>query len=118
MATPRLLRRRLLEHALALPESYVDHPWGEDVVKVRKKVVVFFGMPDSVDPGMTVKLPASQPLALAQPGVAASAYGLGDSGWVTVRFAQAQLPFELLSEWIDESYRAVVPRKLPAKPDS
>jgi hypothetical protein len=38
---------------------------------VRKKVVVFFGMPEgSANPaGMTVKLAASQPLALAQPGV-------------------------------------------------
>ena len=115
MATPAQLRRQLIEHALALPEAYVDHPWGEDVVKVRKKVVVFFGMPDSTDPGMTVKLPASQPLALAQPGVSASGYGLGDSGWVSVQFSECQLPLELLSEWIDESFRAVAPKRLVAE---
>ena len=42
--------------ALAYPEAYEDHPWGETVVKVRGKVFVFFGMGG---PGvsLTVKLP-------------------------------------------------------------
>ena len=44
MATPAQLRKRLLDYALGLPEACIDHPWGEDVVKVRKKVVVFFGI--------------------------------------------------------------------------
>src|SRR3954470_1318818 len=114
MASAAQLRKRLIGYALGLPEAYIDHPWGEDVVKVRKKVVVFFGMPEGDDPGMTVKLPGSQPLALAQPGVTASGYGLGDAGWVTVRFAAASLPFELLCGWIDESFRAVAPKKLVA----
>jgi predicted DNA-binding protein (MmcQ/YjbR family) len=114
MAASAQLRRRLLDHALRRPEAYLDHPWGEEVVKVRKKVFVFFGVPESADPGMTVKLPASQPLAVAQPGVTPSRYGLGDSGWVTVRFDEAGLPFEMLSEWIDESYRTVAPKR-PAR---
>ena len=105
------LRKRLLEYALAKPEAYADHPWGEDVAKVAKKVFVFFGVQDSNDPGMTVKLPSSQPLALAQDGVVSSAYGLGKAGWVTVRFS-AGLPYEMLREWIDESYRTVAPKKL------
>ena len=114
MATPARLRRRLLDYALGLPEAHIDHPWGEDVVKVGKKVVVFFGTPDGNDPGMSVKLPGSQPMALAEAGVTATGYGLGDSGWVTVRFSVAKLPYELLCEWIDESFRAVAPKKLIA----
>jgi predicted DNA-binding protein (MmcQ/YjbR family) len=113
-ARPAQLRKRLLDHALALPEAYIDHPWGEDVVKVRKKVVVFFGMANSDDPGMTVKVPASQALALAQPGVTVPGYGLGDSGWVSVRLSDCTMPYELLCEWIDESYRAVAPKRLQA----
>jgi predicted DNA-binding protein (MmcQ/YjbR family) len=113
MATPAQLRKRLLDYALGLPEAWVDHPWGEDVVKVRKKVVVFFGIPSN-DPGMSVKLPASQPMALAQAGVTATGYGLGKAGWVSVRFAEANLPFDMLKDWIDESYRAVAPKKLAA----
>jgi predicted DNA-binding protein (MmcQ/YjbR family) len=106
-------RERLRKYALSLPEAYEDHPWGENVAKVGKKVFVFFGVDGSTDPGMTVKLNLSQPMALAQPGVVPSAYGLGKAGWVTVRFA-TEMPFEMLREWIDESYRAVAPKKLAA----
>lgn len=104
------LRRELLTYALAKPDAYIDHPWGEDVARVGKKVFAFFGIADVAQSGMTLKLPESQPLALAQPGVSASRYGLGDSGWVTVRF-DGDLPSAMLREWIDESYRAVAPKR-------
>jgi predicted DNA-binding protein (MmcQ/YjbR family) len=113
MATPAQLRKRLLDYALGMPGAWIDHPWGEDVIKVGKKVVVFFGIPSN-DPGMSVKLPASQPMALAQPGVVETGYGLGKAGWVSVHFEEAGLSYELLREWIDESYRAVAPKKLLA----
>ena len=105
------LRKRLLEHALGLPGAWLDHPWGEDVAKAGKKVFVFFGIEDVADPGMSVKLSASHPLALAQPGVTPTGYGLGKAGWVTVRFSD-ETPFEMLCEWIDESYRAVAPKAM------
>ena len=119
MAAPDELRKQLLEYALGLPGAWLDHPWGEDVVKVGKKVAVFFGIPGNAEypPGMTVKLAGSHPLALAQPGVAPSGYNLGKSGWVTVRFGDG-LPFEMLREWIDESYRAVAPKKTVASLES
>ena len=117
MARPAELRRQLLDYALAMPEAYLDHPWGEDVVKVGKKVFAFFGMPeDSQYPfGMTVKLVESQPLALAQPGVAPSGYNLGKAGWVSIRLTD-QLPFEMLRDWIDESYRTIAPKRLSTQP--
>ncbi len=110
------LRQRVLDYSLGLPETWLDHPWGEDVVKVGKKVTVFFGMPDGspdYPPGMTVKLPESASLALAQAGVAPAGYGLGKAGWVTVTFSD-DTAFEMLRDWIDESYRAVAPKKLVA----
>jgi len=109
---PAVLREELITYALAKPEAYEDHPWGETVVKVRKKVFVFFGTTGSDDAGMGVKLPASQPLALAQAGVVPSGYGLGKAGWVSIKFGEANLPTPVLREWIDESYAAVAPRKL------
>jgi predicted DNA-binding protein (MmcQ/YjbR family) len=111
--TPKRLRAELLAYAVTLPEAYVDHPWGEDVVKVRKKVFVFLGIPDNPDypPGMTVKLPDSNALALSQNGVKPSGYGLGDSGWVSIALS-SDMAFEMLREWIDESYRAIAPKKL------
>ena len=113
MARPADLRLRLIAYALTLPGAWLDHPWGEDVVKVGKKVAVFFGTPDgsAYPPGMTVKLPDSQPLALSQDGVVSAGYGLGKAGWVTVTFSSS-MAYEMLRDWVDESYRAVAPRKL------
>jgi predicted DNA-binding protein (MmcQ/YjbR family) len=111
MSEPAEQRVALRDYALSLPEAYLDHPWGEDVAKVRKKVFVFFGIEGATAPGMTVKLSASNALALAQPGVVPSGYGLGDSGWVSVTF-RPELPIEMLREWIDESYRTVAPKVL------
>ncbi|HET7521010.1 MAG TPA: MmcQ/YjbR family DNA-binding protein [Candidatus Limnocylindria bacterium] len=64
------LRATLVAHALGLPEAREDHPWGETVAKVGKKVFVFFGMdPDEADDTthLTVKLPRSHEEALALP---------------------------------------------------
>lgn len=112
MSRPAELRGRLLDYALGLPGAWLDHPWGEDVVKVGKKVAVFFGMAEGSEYplGMTVKLPDSQPLALSQEGVVLAGYGLGKAGWVSVTFGDGT-PYEVLREWIDESYRAVAPAR-------
>lgn len=112
MARRSALRKRLLDYALGLPEAYVDHPWGEDVAKVGKKVFCFFGIEGRSDFGIGVKLPQSGPLALAQEGVEPMGYGLGKAGWVSVRFGQATPPYEMLRDWITESYRAIAPKKL------
>src|SRR6266498_1043486 len=48
--------------AFSLPEAWEDHPWGESVAKVGKRVFVFFGATDGDDPfGFSVKLPRSRP---------------------------------------------------------
>jgi predicted DNA-binding protein (MmcQ/YjbR family) len=117
VTAPARTWNQLRKYAFALPEAYEDHPWGESVAKVRKKVFVFFGSGDSELPqGMSVKLRESHPLVLAQPGASPTGYGLGAAGWVTIRIS-ADMPFAMLREWIDESYRAVAPRKLVAQLD-
>jgi predicted DNA-binding protein (MmcQ/YjbR family) len=111
-----LLRARVIDYALELPEAWEDHPWSERVVKVGKKVFLFGGADDWHEgPMLTVKLAASQPIALSQPGVAPAGYGLGRAGWVTIELAKSGLPFEALREWVDESYRAVAPKRLSAR---
>jgi predicted DNA-binding protein (MmcQ/YjbR family) len=99
--------RELLAFALSFPEAWEDHPWGETVVKVRKKIFVFLG-PER----LTVKLDESHAHALSIEGAVPTGYGLGKAGWVTVPFAE--LPLDLLHDWIEESYCLVAPKRLAA----
>jgi predicted DNA-binding protein (MmcQ/YjbR family) len=105
----------LRRHALSYPATREDHPWGELVVKVRDKVFVFFGRPDG-GLALSVKLPGSAPLAFDLPYCEPTGYGLGRAGWVTARFRPREaVPVEMLKRWIDESYRAVAPKRLLAQ---
>jgi predicted DNA-binding protein (MmcQ/YjbR family) len=113
----RKAENSLLDFALSLPGAREDHPWGECVVKVGKKIFVFFGRGgDGKGLGLSVKLPASSDLALALPFARPTGYGLGKHGWVSASFGKDDAPpVELLREWIEESYRAIAPKKLLAK---
>lgn len=109
---PAAAYRATLERALTYPETCEESPWGERVVKVRKKVFVFVGQHDG---GFTVttKLPLSGSMALQLPFASPCGYGLGKSGWVTARFPKGEdVPLELVEAWLDESYRAVAPKTL------
>jgi predicted DNA-binding protein (MmcQ/YjbR family) len=112
----------LRQFAFALPGAYGDHPWGESVAKVNKKVFVFMAAKPDPKTGFTfsVKLPISGERALADyPFTEPTGYGLGKSGWVTVKLPPGdRTPPELLIEWIEESYRAIAPKKLVAQLDS
>ena len=52
---------QLKAFALDLPDAWEDHPWGDTVVKVGKKVFVFLGADDRVS--MSTKLPESRDAA-------------------------------------------------------
>jgi predicted DNA-binding protein (MmcQ/YjbR family) len=109
--------------ALGLPEAYEDFPWGESVAKVRKKVFVFLGAdepaPDGFTgfTGFTVKLLDSHDQALSLPGAAPTGYGLGKAGWVSVPFDDATPPVDVLTDWVEESYRLVAPKRIAAQLD-
>jgi predicted DNA-binding protein (MmcQ/YjbR family) len=111
-----LLRARLIEFALSLPDAWEDMPWEDDTVaKVRKKIFAFFGGPGS--DRITVKLVESHGHAVSIEGARPSAYGLGKSGWVTVPLDADGVDAALLREWIEESYRIVAPKRLVADLD-
>jgi len=104
----------LRDFALRYPETHEDFPWGERVIKVKGKVFLFLGGKDA-DLSLSVKLPSSGLIALGLPFASPTAYGLAKSGWVTARFGpKAKPPLDVLRAWIDESYRAVAPKKLVA----
>jgi predicted DNA-binding protein (MmcQ/YjbR family) len=116
----RQAHQALIDFALTLPEAYLDHPWGEDVMKVNKKVFVFFGLPEYLDTRLFlgVKLPRTGEYALDMPNCKPMGYGLGKSGWVQAEFSpDDELPADLFLEWIEESYRAVAPKRLIAELD-
>jgi predicted DNA-binding protein (MmcQ/YjbR family) len=102
--------------ALGLPGAFEDNPWGhEPVVKVGKKIFVFLGSESA--PTITVKLPDSADQALDLPGAVPSSYGLGRHGWVTAPVGPEGAPRGVAEDWIDESYRAVAPKRLVAQLD-
>jgi hypothetical protein len=100
-------------YALGLPQLWEDHPWGEVVAKVGKKVFVFLGTPDSDPVRVCVKLTDSHHHAMSVQGAEPARYGLGKSGWVLVPVGQ--VPVDLLEERVEESYRNVVPKRLVAQ---
>jgi predicted DNA-binding protein (MmcQ/YjbR family) len=116
VARPKLspAEAALRRHALSYPEAHEDFPWGERVVKVRGKVFVFMGG-SGEGLSLSVKLPGSASFALGLPFATPTGYGLGKAGWVTAHFgARQKPPVDLLKQWIDESYRAVAPKRLVA----
>ena len=97
----------------AYPGAWEDHPWGDTVFKVKKKVFCFLGTHDDGAFSFAVKLPHSAPAALTLPFAAPTPYGLGRAGWVSSTFAKGKrAPVPLLKQWLDEGYRAVAPKTL------
>lgn len=114
MTAARSGETKLRRFALAYPQAHEDFPWGERVIKVGRKIFVFLSR-DAQGLRVTVKLPNSCGAALLAPFVRPTGYGLGKSGWITATFGAGEgIPIDILCSWIDESYRAVAPKKLVA----
>ena len=104
--------------ALGLPGAVEEFPWGDRALKVNKKVFAFLGAYEG-GLAMSVKLAETAAVALALPFASPTRYGLGKAGWVTAQFAPKERPpVALLRAWIEESYRAVAPKKLVAALDA
>lgn len=122
-STPPTLREAaatLRTFALSLPGAYEDYPWGEVVAKVNKKIFVFFSSEAALDTELrlSVKLPHSGGDVLSLPFAEPTGYGLGKSGWVSLRMLPDDLlPVEMVQRWLVESYRAVAPKQLVAQLD-
>jgi predicted DNA-binding protein (MmcQ/YjbR family) len=112
--TVKAAYQTLIAHALTYPQAHLDHPWGHDAVKVGKKMFATFGGEEGgPDFSMSVKLPTSSEMALTLPWVEPTGYGLGKAGWVTARIRKGgDFDIATMKGWIDQSYRAVAPKKL------
>lgn len=125
MAVPRSALKKWEKvrlFALGMPGAVEEHPWGETVAKVNKKVFVFLGVDDGSYPlGVTMKLKdeAAHAHALTCPGAEPAGYGLGKAGWVGIPLEQKDAPTaELLCDWVEESYRTIAPKRLIAELDT
>jgi predicted DNA-binding protein (MmcQ/YjbR family) len=116
MASVKAAKAALRQYALTFEGARLDHPWGEDVVKVKGKVFIFLGRPDDTSEWlMGVKLARSLLYARSQADVEAMGYGLGKSGWCSVKRPKTgSVDLRLMKEWIAESYEAVAPKKKAA----
>jgi predicted DNA-binding protein (MmcQ/YjbR family) len=115
-ASGRLTREgtALRKFALAYPEATEDMPWGHHAIKVKGKSFLFLAA-DADTFSLSAKLPSSAGVALKLPFASPTEYGLGRSGWVTARFPRgARVPLDVLRLWVDESYRAIAPKRLVA----
>jgi predicted DNA-binding protein (MmcQ/YjbR family) len=108
--------KALRKAALAFPETVEDFPWGHSAFKVSgKKAFLFMGEDESGGWSCSMKLPFRNDEALAIKGAERTGYGLGKSGWITFNFsAKAKPPMAKLADYLDESWRAVAPKKLSA----
>ena len=122
MATTRLKRLAdsIIRIGLKYPGAYEDSPWDHRAVKVRKKLFVIMSSEVDRKTGFTftVKLPHCGKSVLSFPFAEPCGYGMGKHGWVTIRVSPGEeMPTDLIQEWVDESYRAVAPKKLVAQLD-
>lgn len=116
MPTPHphdAVRQQLRAFGLTLPEAHTKSPWPTHLdLAVRDKTFTYLNI-DGGPLHISCKLPNSCHMALMLPFAKPTGYGLGNSGWVSATFTEAEEPpFEMLREWMVESYRAQAPKKL------
>ena len=121
------------EFALGLPAAEEDFPWGEPVIKVRRRpgvppwrkekegvygpMFLWLGLRDAANPSVHVKLTRSHEEAMAIAGATPTTIsGLGQWGWLAVPLDEVDIG--LLCDWVDESYRNVAPMRLVAVLDA
>ena len=110
----RKIEDALRKHSLSYPETTEDFPWGHSAMKVKGKAFVFLSLHED-EVSISVKLPQSRDIAVDLPFTEPTSYGLGKHGWVTAHLRlKEKPPLDLVRSWIDESYRAIAPKKLVA----
>jgi predicted DNA-binding protein (MmcQ/YjbR family) len=104
--------QRLFEYCGQKPGATVDHPWGEVVFKVKKKIFAYIGRPGESS-GVTVK-PAPEELEalLKLPNVNLAHY-IGRYGWVNVAIDD-RASMEMALRLVDETYEQIAHKKKPA----
>ena len=102
----------LRDHAMTFPETSEGASCVNRAFKVRKKNFLFVGEKDDGACKVMLKLGPSLDEAEELAGED-SRFEVGKTGWVTVRFGEADVPdAELVKGWVGESYRLLAPKSL------
>jgi predicted DNA-binding protein (MmcQ/YjbR family) len=106
--------KALRKAALKYPDTKEDFPWDHHAFKAGGKKAFLFLTGDAEGGfNCSMKLPFRQADALKLRGAEKTGYGLGSSGWVTFTFGgKSKPPMAKLVDYLDESWRAVAPKKL------
>ena len=74
-----LPREHAQAYALTFPGAYAEHPWGQTVIKVKRKVFLFVNGAIAPEDGvsLSVKLPQSGADVLQLPLAEPMGYGIG-----------------------------------------
>lgn len=111
------LEAAMRARGLGYPQTEEAFPWGERALKVKGKAFLFMRLTDE-ELSFSVKLPRTGFQALAMPFVKPTEYGLGKHGWITARLTKVTKALtEQCMLWIDESFRAVAPKRVLADLD-
>ena len=111
----------LRNFALSLPEAEATPSCNKIAFKAGKKNFCFLGEGKDPEAGafgvmlkLTDSLAEAKKLAKSDP----QQYRAGSNGWVNADFAKGEAPpAGLLEGWIEESFRALVPKKIVAQLD-
>jgi predicted DNA-binding protein (MmcQ/YjbR family) len=108
--------KALRKAALGYPHTVEDFPWGHCAFKVAgKKAFLFLSGTEDGGFSFSMKLPYRNEEALKMKGAEPTGYGMAKSGWVTFTYGpKAKAPMSKLVDYLDESWRAVAPKKLHA----
>jgi predicted DNA-binding protein (MmcQ/YjbR family) len=108
--------KKLRAAALKYPQTVEDFPWDHHAYKAAgKKTFLFLTGLDGGAFNCSMKLPYRNQEALKVKGAAPTGYGMAASGWVSFTFGpKAKPPMAKLIDFLDESWRAVAPKKLSA----
>lgn len=107
--------QELRAFGLGFPGAHTKSPWpGHLDLAVKDKTFAYLSV-EGEPFKISCKLPHSSEAALMLPFTKPTAYGLGKSGWVSAALPPGQEPpVALFKDWIDESYRAIAPKRLVA----
>lgn len=108
--------KALRKAALGYPDTVEDFPWGHSAFKTpNKKAFLFMSATEDGGFSLSLKLPYRNTEALRMRGATPTGYGMAKSGWVTFQYGpNAKAPMARLADFLDESWRAVAPKKLSA----